>query len=105
MTHADTVTLNHLSTARQYRDAWPPNPAQGRGVLLTYFYLGRSYFLTYLPTLTSSTYLLTCLLACLPHSFDLARYYLHSTRHDLAAISTLLQAGAKGLGSRLVCGS
>ena len=39
------------------------------------------------------------------HSFDLARYYLHSTRHDLAAISTLLQAGAKGLGSRLVCGS
>ena len=55
------------------------------------------------------TYFLTCLLAYLLtyllHSFDLARYYLHSTRHDLAAISTLLQAGAKGLGSRLVCGS
>ena len=39
------------------------------------------------------------------HSFDLARYYLHSTRHDLAAISQLLRAGAEGLGSRLVCGS
>ena len=38
------------------------------------------------------------------HSFDLARYYLHSTRHDLAAISQLLSAGAEGLGSRLVCG-
>ena len=45
------------------------------------------------------------MLACLLHRFDLTRYYLHSTRHDLAAISTLLQAGAKGLGSRLVCGS
>lgn len=37
------------------------------------------------------------------HNFNLARYYLHSTRHDLAALSKLLSDGAKALGSRLVC--
>jgi hypothetical protein len=87
--HADTVKIDDLSTALQDRCRPPKPSARAR---CTYV---RTYVRTYL------LYLLTYLL----HSFDLARYYLHSTRHDLAAISTLLRAGAKGLGSRLVCGS
>ena len=37
------------------------------------------------------------------HNFNLARYYLHSTRHDLAAISQLLRDGTASLGSKLEC--
>ena len=36
MTQTDTVTLDHLTKAPQYRDAGPPNPALLTTYLLTY---------------------------------------------------------------------